>query len=152
MALEPASVSEFAGGNTSSLGDHWICPVQIICNLKIKTILLGMRTSLDQGKKSSLKIVLEQSNTSSPKSSTRVPTKMNDDIDMIFLIVRTLLEQGNTSSLKDHWICPVQKSCNVEVRTILLGMRTSLEQGNMSSLKIVLGQSNKKSQNGSRTK
>ena len=66
-----------------------------------------MRTSLEQGNTISLNIVLEQSNTSSPKSSTRVPTKMNDDIDMIFLIVRTLLEQGNTSSLKDHWICPL---------------------------------------------
>ena len=73
-------------------------------------------------------------------------------IDMIFLIIRTLLEQGNTSSLKDHWICPVQKTCNVEIDTILLGMRTSLEQGNTSSLKIVLEQSNTKSQNCSRTK
>ena len=111
-----------------------------------------MRTSLEQGNTISLNIVLEQSNTSSPKSSTRVPKKMNDDIDMIFLIVRTLLEQGNTSSRKDHWICPFQKTCNVEIEMILLGMRTSLEQGNTSSLKIVLGQSNTKSQNCSRTK
>ena len=86
-----------------------------------------MRTSLEQGNTSSHKIVLGQSNTSSLKSSTRVPKKMNDDIDMIFLIIWTLLEQGNTSSLKDHWICPVQKACNVKIDTILQGMRTSLE-------------------------
>ena len=41
---------------------------------------------------------------------------MNNDIDMIFLIIRTRLEQGNTSRLKDHWICPVQKKCNVEIK------------------------------------
>ena len=71
---------------------------------------------------------------------------------MLSMCFWTLLEQGNTSSLKDHWICPVQKTCNIEIETILLGMRTSLEQGNTSSLKIVLEKINTKSQNHSRTK
>ena len=63
---------------------------------------------------------------------------MNNDIHNVYCSVRTRLEQGNTQSFKDHWICPVQKTCNVDVETMLLGMRTSLDQGNTSSLKIVL--------------
>ena len=52
--------------------------------------------------------------------------------------MRTRIEQGNTSNLKDHSICPIQKTCHVEIEMILLGMRTSLDQGNTISLKIVL--------------
>jgi len=62
---------------------------------------------------------------------------------MCFVVcIRTRLDQDNSSSLKDHWICPVQKTCHVEIKTILSRMRTSLDQGNTISLKIVLQQSN----------
>ena len=69
---------------------------------------------------------------------------MNNDIHNVYCSIRTRLEQGNTPSLKDHLICPVQKTCDVDIERMLLGMRTSLDQGNTSSLKIALDTSSLK--------
>ena len=61
-----------------------------------------MRTSLEQGNTISLNIVLKQSYTSSPKSSTRVPKKMNDLVSKITGFV--LYKKHVMSKSKWHYL------------------------------------------------